>query len=121
MRSGCCLAEGEACSAAAAPPLLPLLPGRRCDAVRPALHSSSPASLVSAPSTHAQAVIYNPLNGKWSKKGSLGEMMQMRLYHSTAVLLPSCKVMPPTDGCALCTTACCQPLFHASPADIMAG
>lgn len=63
---------------------------------------------VSAPPTHLQAVIYNPLNGKWSKKGSLGEMMQMRLYHSTAVLLPSCKVMPPTDCCALCTAACCH-------------
>lgn len=30
--------------------------------------------------------------GKWSKKGSLAEMARPRLYHSTALLLPDCRV-----------------------------
>lgn len=57
-----------------------------------------------------EAVIFNPLNGKWSAKGSLSEMMQMRLYHSTAILLPDCRVSfgwAGTPHCMVGGTWCC--------------
>ncbi|PSC68470.1 kelch domain-containing [Micractinium conductrix] len=40
-----------------------------------------------------EPVIYNPETGRWSRPDSLAESMGLRLYHSSATLLPNCKVM----------------------------
>lgn len=39
-----------------------------------------------------EPTLFDPVTRKWSEKGSLEEMMRPRLYHSTAVLLPTCEV-----------------------------
>lgn len=42
---------------------------------------------------HLEPVIYDPVTSQWSKKGSLALAAHPRLYHSSALLLPSCQVM----------------------------
>lgn len=40
-----------------------------------------------------EPVMYNTETNQWSAKGSLAQAIKPRLYHSSAILLPSCQVM----------------------------